>query len=50
VSFAEVCAQAGGDVVIAARRVEKLVATAQLVTAAGTAGYRANWFNPSSAD
>jgi NAD(P)-dependent dehydrogenase (short-subunit alcohol dehydrogenase family) len=35
VSFAEACAQAGADVVIAARRVEKLAATAQLVTAAG---------------
>ncbi|MCW2516298.1 MAG: putative oxidoreductase [Mycobacterium sp.] len=35
VAFAEACAQAGADVVLAARRVEKLGATAELVTAAG---------------
>lgn len=35
VSFAEACAQAGADVVLAARRVEKLDATAELVRAAG---------------
>lgn len=35
VSFAEACAQAGADVVLAARRVEKLEATAELVSAAG---------------
>jgi NAD(P)-dependent dehydrogenase (short-subunit alcohol dehydrogenase family) len=35
VSFAEACAQAGADAFIAARRVEKIAATAQLVTAAG---------------
>ncbi|MDX1892161.1 3-oxoacyl-ACP reductase family protein [Mycolicibacterium sp. 050158] len=36
VAFAQACAQAGADVVLAARRVEKLGATAELVTAAGT--------------
>lgn len=35
VSFAEACAQAGADVVLAARRVERLDATAELVRAAG---------------
>lgn len=35
VSFAEACAEAGADVVLAARRVEKLEATAELVRAAG---------------
>lgn len=35
VSFAEACAQAGADVVLAARRVEKLGATAELVRKAG---------------
>ncbi|MGE2720271.1 SDR family NAD(P)-dependent oxidoreductase [Mycolicibacterium celeriflavum] len=35
VSFAEAVAQAGADVVLAARRVEKLEATAELVRAAG---------------
>ncbi len=35
VTFAEACAQAGADVVLAARRVDKLSATAELVTAAG---------------
>ncbi|OBI75673.1 SDR family NAD(P)-dependent oxidoreductase [Mycobacterium sp. E740] len=35
VSFAEACAEAGADVVLAARRVEKLDRTAELVTAAG---------------
>lgn len=35
VSFAEACAQAGADVVLAARRIEKLDATAELVRAAG---------------
>ncbi|OBG23266.1 short-chain dehydrogenase [Mycolicibacterium celeriflavum] len=35
VSFAEACAQAGADVVLAARRIEKLDATAQLVRTAG---------------
>lgn len=35
VSFAEACAQVGADVVLAARRVEKLEATAELVRAAG---------------
>ncbi|MFV9633778.1 SDR family NAD(P)-dependent oxidoreductase [Mycobacterium neumannii] len=36
VSFAEAVAQAGADVVLAARRAEKLEATAELVRAAGT--------------
>lgn len=36
VSFAEACAEAGADVVLAARRVEKLDATAELVRAAGS--------------
>ncbi|OBG89981.1 short-chain dehydrogenase [Mycobacterium sp. E136] len=35
VSFAEACAQAGADVVLAARRVEKLETTAELVRAGG---------------
>jgi NAD(P)-dependent dehydrogenase (short-subunit alcohol dehydrogenase family) len=35
VSFAEACAQAGADVVLAARRVEKLAQTAELVKSAG---------------
>ncbi|MGV0850763.1 SDR family NAD(P)-dependent oxidoreductase [Mycolicibacterium phlei] len=35
VSFAEACAQAGADVVLAARRVEKLEGTAELVRKAG---------------
>lgn len=35
VSFAEACAQAGADVVLAARRVEKLASTAELVEKAG---------------
>jgi NAD(P)-dependent dehydrogenase (short-subunit alcohol dehydrogenase family) len=35
VSFAQACAQAGADVVLAARRTEKLSATADLVHAAG---------------
>ena len=35
VTFAEACAQAGGDVVLAARRAEKLADTAELVKAAG---------------
>ncbi|MGE2834354.1 SDR family NAD(P)-dependent oxidoreductase [Mycobacterium sp. SMC-4] len=35
VSFAEACAQAGADVVLAARRAEKLAATAALVEKAG---------------
>jgi NAD(P)-dependent dehydrogenase (short-subunit alcohol dehydrogenase family) len=35
VSFAEACAQAGADVVLAARRAEKLTATAELVREAG---------------
>src|ERR1700712_31371 len=35
VAFAQACAQAGGDVVLAARRVEKLRDTAELVTSAG---------------
>jgi NAD(P)-dependent dehydrogenase (short-subunit alcohol dehydrogenase family) len=35
VSFAEACAQAGADVVLAARRVDKLYATARLVEDAG---------------
>ncbi|MGE2732620.1 SDR family NAD(P)-dependent oxidoreductase [Mycolicibacterium vaccae] len=35
VSFAEACAQAGADVVLAARRAEKLAATAELVKNAG---------------
>lgn len=35
VSFAEACAQAGADVVLAARRAEKLTATAELVAKAG---------------
>jgi NAD(P)-dependent dehydrogenase (short-subunit alcohol dehydrogenase family) len=35
VAFAEACAQAGADVVLAARRVDKLGATADLVSAAG---------------
>ncbi|RAV10067.1 short-chain dehydrogenase [Mycolicibacterium sp. GF69] len=35
VSFAEACAEAGADVVLAARRTEKLAATAELVRAAG---------------
>lgn len=35
VAFAQACAQAGADVVLAARRVDKLRATADLVTAAG---------------
>lgn len=35
VSFAEACAQAGADVVLAARRAEKLTATAELVRNAG---------------
>ncbi len=36
VAFAQACAQAGADVVLAARRPEKLSETAELVTAAGT--------------
>ena len=35
VAFAEACAQAGADVVLAARRTDKLSDTAELVTAAG---------------
>jgi NAD(P)-dependent dehydrogenase (short-subunit alcohol dehydrogenase family) len=35
VSFAEACAQAGADVVLAARRAEKLAQTAELVKSAG---------------
>lgn len=35
VSFAEACAQAGADVVLAARRAEKLTATAELVRKTG---------------
>ncbi|GAC1397771.1 MAG: SDR family NAD(P)-dependent oxidoreductase [Mycobacterium sp.] len=35
VSFAQACAEAGADVVLAARRVDKLYATARLVEAAG---------------
>ncbi|GAB7066998.1 3-oxoacyl-ACP reductase FabG [Mycobacterium hodleri] len=35
VAFAEACAQAGADVVLAARRADKLGATADLVSAAG---------------
>ena len=35
VYFAEACAQAGADVVLAARRVEKLDETADLVRSAG---------------
>src|ERR1700710_1480162 len=35
VAFAQACAQAGADVVLAARRAEKLSATADLVTAVG---------------
>jgi NAD(P)-dependent dehydrogenase (short-subunit alcohol dehydrogenase family) len=35
VAFAEACAQAGADVLLAARRIEKLSDTAELVTAAG---------------
>ncbi|HEX2213267.1 MAG TPA: SDR family NAD(P)-dependent oxidoreductase, partial [Mycobacterium sp.] len=35
VSFAEACAQAGADVVLAARRAEKLTATAELVAKTG---------------
>jgi NAD(P)-dependent dehydrogenase (short-subunit alcohol dehydrogenase family) len=35
VSFAQACAEAGADVVLAARRVEKLSSTADLVKAAG---------------
>ena len=35
VAFAQACAQAGADVVLAARRTEKLGATADLVTATG---------------
>ncbi|MEU0498471.1 3-oxoacyl-ACP reductase family protein [Mycobacterium sp. NPDC006124] len=35
VAFAQACAQAGADVVLAARRVDKLGATADLVSAAG---------------
>ena len=35
VAFAQACAQAGADVVLAARRIEKLGATADLVSAAG---------------
>ncbi|BBY82116.1 SDR family oxidoreductase [Mycolicibacterium pulveris] len=35
VSFADACAQAGADVVLAARRAEKLTATAELVQKAG---------------
>ena len=35
VSFAEACAQAGADVVLAARRVEKLAETAELVQSTG---------------
>src|SRR5215211_4087675 len=35
VSFAQACAQAGADVVLAARRIEKLTDTAELVRAAG---------------
>ncbi|HZA09799.1 glucose 1-dehydrogenase [Mycobacterium sp.] len=35
VSFAEACAQAGADVVLAARRAEKLAETAELVKSAG---------------
>lgn len=35
VSFAEACAQAGADVVLAARRADKLAATAELVNRAG---------------
>ena len=35
VSFAKACAEAGADVVLAARRVDKLYATARLVEEAG---------------
>ena len=35
VAFADACAQAGADVVLAARRIEKLADTAELVRAAG---------------
>jgi NAD(P)-dependent dehydrogenase (short-subunit alcohol dehydrogenase family) len=38
VSFAQACAEAGADVVLAARRVDKLDATARLVEAAGRRG------------
>ena len=35
VSFAQACAEAGADVVLAARRVDKLDATSRLVESAG---------------
>lgn len=39
VAIAQACAEAGADIVLAARRAEKLAATAALVTAAGGAAF-----------